>query len=357
MRIVVFAPDESTRDIFRSFDRKDTVTLEYMHHDEIRTWVKSGHSADILYLDVRELTARDCSRLLKRLAGSGSGALAVIDVDDEIDDVGRLYFDGACDYVNSHLCDEGLKPSRVEAALRYHHQVHHQVEPSADLEHKDYEAQTKKTGSRTRGDIPPDFPSTACAIPRLIPSSRDWSGVCEGEEYTFGLLYVGVDLEDAVRKDTRPELVRDSIEAFRSAVSEAALPYNGKLWFWKEHAGVVLFPFDGVSSDAVTGTIQLALRGMFWQAETRTNYLTEQYRLALHVGNIVFQQGGRRETLVSDTINYLFHLGSMHAGPGEFIATEPVLSRCPEGFRHCFVPHDSFKGVKTWRMRRILRPE
>ncbi|MFP4510503.1 MAG: hypothetical protein ACLFNQ_10260 [Spirochaetaceae bacterium] len=354
MRIVIFAADESVHDIFTPLQRSSGVALEYMHHDDIRTWVKSGHSADMMYLDARELSARDLGRLVKRLVQSDSGALAVFDVDNEVEDIGSLFFEGICDYLGSVFCDRGLRKQRVESALRLHHRMHHsaQTPQTSSLRTPPARAQHSWNGRET----PKDFPSEARAIPRLIPSHTDWSLIQSGEEYTFGLLYVGIDLADSVRKDTRPELVRDSLSAFQAALREVISPFNGMLWFWKDTAGVVLFPFDGTNSDAVTGTIKVYLHGMFWQAENRTNYLTEQYRLALHVGNVVFEDGARRETLVSDTINYLFHLGSMHTEPGSFIATEPILSRCPEGFRHCFVASDSFKGVKTWRMRRILQP-
>lgn len=357
MRIIVFAADESTREIFASLERKKDLTLDYMHHDDIRTWAKSGHAADVLYLDVRELPPKDLTRLVKRLVRSESGAVGILDTDNEVDDAGSLYFEGICDYLNAGVCDQGLRIQRVEAALRHHHRLNRpEVEIPAPTDLAD-KAGPEKRRTRNGHEIASDFPTTARAIPRLIPSPPDWSQIQSGQEYTFGLLYAGVDLDDTLRKDTRPELVRDSLEAFRGALAEAVEPFHGRVWFWKDRAGIVLFPFDGTNADAVTGTIHVYLRGMFWQAETRTNYLTERYRLALHVGNVVFEQGVKRETLVSDTINYLFHLGGMHAEPGQFVATEPVVSRCPDGFRHCFVPADSFKGLKIWRMRHILRPE
>lgn len=355
MRIVVFAADEAVQAVFTPLERTKGISVEFMHHTEIQTWVKSGHTADMMYLDARELSSRDLTRRVKRLVESRSGALAVFDIDDEVEDIGSLFFQGVCDYLGSGICDRGLRKQRVESALQLHHRVHRSLQtPEAPPERTQ---ETRTQHSWNGRETPKDFPGAARAIPRLIPSHADWSQVRNGEEYTFGLLYVGIDLADSVRRDTRPELVRDSLSTFQAALREVVDPFHGKLWFWKDTAGVVLFPFDGTNSDAVTGAIKVYLHGMFWQAESRTNYLTEQYRLALHVGNVVFEDGGRRETLVSDTINYLFHLGSMHTEPGSFIATEPVLSRCPEGFRHCFVAADSFKGVKTWRMRRVMQPD
>ena len=83
---------------------------------------------------------------------------------------------------------------------------------------------------------------------------------------------------------------------------------------------------------------------------------TKHFRLSLHVGNTTYREGSDRETLVSDLVNYLFHLGTKFTHPGEFVFTADIGHCCPHGLRSCFEYQGSYRSHEIWRMKKLLTP-
>jgi hypothetical protein len=63
---------------------------------------------------------------------------------------------------------------------------------------------------------------------------------------------------------------------------------------------------------------------------------------------------GNTGTIVSDTINFTFHLGTRYARPGSLYITKPVYDHTHPGLKDLFVKDDPFEGREVYRMRKIL---
>jgi len=321
---------------------------------------RNGNEAavDLLYLDISGMPAAQRTRSLRRLLAIDGTAVGILDPQHELSDPAAWIREGAADYLGAKLGELKIKPRRFEEVLEWRGtKSKDQVEPvSSGASPAAPAAAAPRTATAPHTQTHPDFPREVLPLPRLIPSPSQWSRIRAGSEYSFVMMYVGLELELSVSTDSRAGMLQSSLKDFRATLKEELAPFNGKLWFWKDTAGLVLFPFDGESGDAVLAAMRVVLSRLFWQAEGRTNYVTKHFRLAIDVGNTVYSDGSQRETLVSDMVNYMFHLGGKHAQDGQFVLSEEMLSRCPEGLRPYFVPSGSFGGKKIWRMRDILVP-
>jgi hypothetical protein len=78
------------------------------------------------------------------------------------------------------------------------------------------------------------------------------------------------------------------------------------------------------------------------------------FRVALHIGNTVYQLRGDTGTIVSDSINSIFHLGQKFAEPGSLYLTEDVRPLLPAGLEKSFVSEGIYEGREILRMRRFF---
>ena len=378
MQVVVFSADKAVTNALGALRRSTRAQVQLESRDDARSWLRSAATGesydsadtDLIYLDISGLSRSERTRLLRYVIKREVAPVGILDPYDELDDPAAWIREGAVDYAGSALLGSELKATRVQAVTQWSRELQRRIESTHEPAAADSRPQdsgeaipagaTGGTGGRIEprfiDDADPDFPRDPIELGNLHPSPADWATVRVGSEYTFATLYVGLDLGPNVTKDASTEFVTRSISEFQQALAETAAPYGGRLWFWKGSAGVILFPFDGMSGDSIIVALRIVLKRVFWQAEGRTNYVTKFFRLALHVGNLEYQVGQRREILVSDHMNYLFHLGGEYAADGDFIATREIISRCPPGLRRCFRRFGSYGGREIWRMRPLRTP-
>ncbi len=370
VRVLVFYSSEEILKSFGSLCRSRDSVVELKLRDELNSCISvlersngddsgatgtSGNAqtnspqeapVDLVYLDVSGMPAAQRTKSLRRLLSIDHTAVGILDPQDDLADPAAWIREGAADYVGARASELKIKVRRFEEVLEWRSlksepavkQVNGVAAPSSHVQPH------------------PDFPTPGPPLPNLIPSPSQWSRIRIGAEYSFVMMYVGLDLGLGVSSDSRVAMLQSSLKDFRAALQDEIAPFHGKLWFWKDTAGLVLFPFDGESGDAIVAAMRIVLIRLFWQAEGRTNYVTKHFRLAIDVGNTVYTDGAQRETLVSDMVNYMFHLGGKHAEDGQCVISEEMLSRCPEGLRPYFVPCGDFGGKKIWRMREVLLP-
>lgn len=379
MRVLIFYSSTEVENSLGRIGRARDVGIELKARDELNSCISAlerlsgngngrghsgnGHDAsvhdasvDLLYLDVSGMPAAQRTRSLRRLLAMNGTAVGILDPQHELSDPAAWIREGAVDYLGAAVSELKIKPRRFEEVLEWRGtKSKHQVEPVSSGASSPPTAATR-TAATSHIQIHPEFPREMIPLPKLIPTPPQWSRIRAGTEHSFAMMYVGLDLGRSVSSDSRAGMLQSSLKDFQAALKEEIAPFHGKLWFWKDTAGLVLFPFDGESGDAVLAAMRIVLSRLFWQAEGRTNYVTKHFRLALDLGNTVYSDGAQRETLVSDMVNYMFHLGGKHAQDGQLVLSEEMLSRCPEGLRAYFVPCGRFGGKKIWRMRHVLLP-
>ncbi|MFP4643175.1 MAG: hypothetical protein ACLFM0_02340 [Spirochaetales bacterium] len=356
MLVVLASESKSTASYFRPLDRSSEVEFLHLSRDEVRKWVRERikrgerRSECLVYVDVVGLDAAERKRLIRYLLKYNVALIGICDPVQDVEDPALWFHAGVLDYLPAPVLEDGVKPSRVKTVAGI------AQSSRAFSAREDTMPSSREDASEMPATDERRIPSEAPADLVVKESPNDWSYVEIGSEYTFGILHVALDIAPTTLRDASADLITYSIGAFQDALMEVIGPYGGRLWFWKEYSGVILFPYNGVRCEAITAGMRIMLRRIFWQAERKTNAITKHFRMSLHVGNLVYREGGDRETLVSDLVNYLFHLGTKFTNPGEFVFTADIGHCCPAGLRPYFVYQGSYRSHEIWRMKRLRTP-
>ena len=182
-------------------------------------------------------------------------------------------------------------------------------------------------------------------------SGRNWDGIASGKEYTFVLLYVEIDLIDEWTQKSGRAHLGEVMATFHRHVEAIAAPLHGKVWMWTETGGVVLFPFDGDSCPQIELCFKTILDRTIISVEQYTYNAMITYKMALHIGNTLYQDRGNTGTLISDTVNFTFHLGQKFLDAGNFCITETVEPFLAGGLKSCFAPAGVFEQTSIYRMK------
>jgi hypothetical protein len=283
---------------------------------------------DLLYLDLSAFTAAEARSRLKQLLARKELFLGVIDPKGTVKDVPSLFHDGAVDYLDGAAWKAGIAPRRLNRAAAYARAL------------KRYpEAEGQET-----------LPARPCR-----PSGTDWFRLREGEEYTFSLLFIELDGAEDLELRFGATNLTEALASFRAYVERSAAPFGGRTWIWSRFGGIVLFPFDGKREQAAPCGLSMTLYKYLYDIEESRFPHFVSWRMAAHLGEVVWRERATG-TLVSETLNSVFHLGQQFAPAGSFHVTDDIRELAGGPMRKFFVPAGQYEGRRIWRMRRPLSP-
>ena len=323
MVVFVFTDSATVKNRLGQIDRAKKYELSVLPGQDARKVLKESPCPTMAYVDFSHLENGDGLKLARYLGSLESVRFAVLDPQGSVEDIGALFHAGAVDYLGKSQLRDEIPTKRVDAALGYY----------------PFEAEVVDgtEGARSKA--------------AWRPSGSDWEGIRSGEEYTFCFLFVELDLIDEWKRKSGRDHLDSVIEKFQSHIESVVGSLNGRVWMWTEYGGLVLFPFDGKSCDAILSCFRLVLNRDIISAEIYSYNTLISYRMALHIGNTTYRAKGKTGTIVSESLNFLFHLFKHFAEPANFYLTEPVLQFLPSGLADCFVDAGSFEGTSMFRMR------
>jgi len=76
-----------------------------------------------------------------------------------------------------------------------------------------------------------------------------------------------------------------------------------------------------------------------------------RYRIAMHIGNTVYQPRGKTGTIISDCINSLFHLGQKYTDEDGLFITENIYSFLNEKTKKLFIKVKPFEGRQIYTFK------
>jgi hypothetical protein len=290
---------------------------------------------DLVYLDLSAFSPAAARSRLKQMLARSDLFLGVVDPAGTVGDVPSLFHDGAVDYVDGDGWRGGITARRLARVASYARCL------------KRYPASSERA---------PEAPVGAPAARGSRPSGADWSRVREGEEYTFSLLFIELDGGERLEQRFGAANLTEALASFRSYVERSAAPFGGRTWIWSRFGGIVLFPFDGRSEQAASFGFRMTLNKHFYDIEESRFPHFVSWRMAAHLGDVTWRTRATG-TLVSETLNSVFHLGQQFVPPGEFHVTEDIREAACVPLRKFLVPAGAFEGRAIWRMKRPLVPE
>lgn len=322
MIVYLFSTAKGIEKNFEALKKSKKYELVIQPPSGMKKTVSKAPKGSMVYLDISTMAKADAAQAMKYLAKQDTCRYGIIDAKGTAGDIAGLFHDGASDYLDAALLKKGLQPKRIE-----------RIEKFKAVEGADQAAATARRN--------------------YTPSGRDWKGVQQGKEYTFCFMLVDLDNKNEL-KAGGPEQFAAITTAFKNYIEQAMAPFNGRIWIWMDFGGLILFPFDGKKCDAIEAGVRLMVNRMLMSAELINLDINLSYRIAMHIGNTVYKAKGQTGTIISDSINSVFHLGQKYAEPGGFYLTDEILLFTPAGLMNQFVPAGEFEGRNILRMKRLL---
>ncbi len=301
---------------------------EYVPPAQLAEVIPTLAPGDLLYLDLAAFTATEARSRLKQLLARNDLFVGVIDPKGTVGDVPSLFHDGAVDYVDGAAWKTGIAQRRLGRAAAF--------------------ARAMKRYPESAGEeAPPARPGR--------PSGANWSRLREGEEYTFSLLFIELDGAEGLELRFGAANLTEALASFRAYIERSAAPFGGRTWIWSRFGGIVLFPFDGRRERAAPCGLSMTLYKYLYDIEESRFPHFVSWRMAAHLGEVAWRERATG-TLVSETLNSVFHLGQQFVPAGSFHVTDDVRALACGPMRKFFVPAGQFEGRRIWRMRRPLSP-
>jgi hypothetical protein len=307
--------------VFSAANARNLVPLEILPLDALKSL--KPEPGDMTYIDISSLgpdARRKAIQSLRRR--SGDAAWGIIDPSAVIDDPAMVFFDGASDYIGPGAIEGGINKSRVKAVLAF-----------AALQ------SALNAIVLSRGSENPSPPAPADEFP-------SWKSIVPGMVYPFYFLYVSVTGQSSLKVrlgEPGYAAFRDRLRAFiQQSFSDADI----LLWMEKETNSLYLLP---PRASNIRSAIIACLRILVWTPligyEKFGLPFPVEFSFALHRGRSEFATPGKTGTIVSDALNFIFHLGTKRAEPGRItISAEAACDAVPEQFSDLFVDGGSYEG-------------
>ena len=322
MKITVFSNTKNIEKSFAGAVKGKKHALQVSPASELKKSLKSVPRGSLVYADLSSFKKTEVPQVVKLLAKLEDIPYGIIDTKGSVADVAELFHNGASDYLDAALLKKGVDQKRLDRILEF----------------KKIEVVDEKL---------------TAAKKNYIISGPDWKNIKQGQEYTFYFLFIELDNKNAL-KGLAPELQSDITETFRRYVEETVAPMNGRIWMWMNFGGLVLFPYNGKQCDVIEAALRLMINRKLMSAESIQLDINLSYRIAMHVGNTEYKSKGDTGSIVSDSINSVFHLGQKYTEPNSFFLTDDIFLLIPSRLMNYYVPAGEYEGRNIFRLKHIL---
>jgi class 3 adenylate cyclase len=276
----------------------------------------------LVYLDLQGLGEASRARLLSVITANPSVRFAVIDPVGEIGDVAAVFHAGAVDYVGKGIASMKGTAKRRNAPLRY----------------------AKRIGVGSDAST-----QAVVSLDEQAAGSDGWADVQPGREHRFAFLFIELDEAEELKKLSEPENLAAAMATFRIFIERIVAVHGGRLWMWSRFGGLVLFPLNQPTSPAPLCGLRILLSSIFYDVEESLLPGRLSFRMALSVGSTVYHDGDTGR-IVSEAVNYIFHLGRRFARAGQFLVTAEAHDLAPQQLRGFFHAAGTYEGRRIFRM-------
>jgi len=336
MKIIVASSLKKLPMVFSVLDNSRNHDIELVKPEVYRAVLKKKVADTpgpiLTYLDIETFGAEGIKKEIKFLSRQEEIYPGILDLKNKIDDPASLFHMGICDYMGKKICSEPIQGKRIKQLLEFSQRGLNNSSESAP----EPEKKTVKNGMK-KERISPNA--------QMVPDG-DWSKIKNGKSYIFCFMFIELDLTSDWKKKSGPTHLKKIKDAFQNYVQNAITPINGKIWMWNEYGGLVLFPYVDGPCAMVLESTKLMVNKAIASCEKFHFKSSISYRIGLHIGET--------GTIISDTVNFIFHLGQKFAKPGNLYITKPVYELTYKGLKDLFLESDDFEGRKIYRMREIL---
>jgi hypothetical protein len=312
-KVVLISDSAKVIQSFNTLKRSSSIELEHLSTEDYLTRVTPYVKGWFIYFDITKFTNRMRNQLLKFIQDHENLRFGIVDPGSLIEDPAQLILQGASDYIGKSMLGKSIPLSRFTLALDFY-----ESEETEDNETSQY---------------------------------WDWNSLNEHQEYTFIFLFIEIDLpEDWIQKSGREHLDQ-VMKYFYKHLNSRMKNLNGRLWIETERGGLVLIPHINDGEESIIECFKIVLDRLQISAEDYPYNMLISYRMALHLGKTVYRKKGSTGSVISDSVNYIFHLGKQYLEEGQFSCTEEIFQDCPEALQNYFYEDEEFQDKRIFTMR------
>lgn len=319
MRLLICSADTGSRKL-TSFLRKSGLSdadVEILSPTSFSRSVKTKARGAFVYFFLPELGERKALALAAKLSAVEDLPWGVIDCDGEAEDPAAFFFAGARDYIGPRLFKKGAQPKRLARAATF---------------------------AMAQG---------SCSDDRGAQSFAGWDTLAEGEQFEARFCYAALADQEGLRErigEIRLGKLKDEFASFLESWSKES---GGILWIREAGGCLLLFPPTDAQTNPILSAFKLLLDRMLIGYEVFRLQVPLSFRFAFHAGRAPWRKRGATGTVVSDDVNYVFHLGQRTSSDGLIVVSEKAEKSIPPCLRDLFSRAGSFEGRQIHVSRRF----
>ncbi|MCL2070517.1 MAG: hypothetical protein FWH19_05985 [Treponema sp.] len=292
-------------------------------------------ATDMVYLDASAYFPAELKKAIA-LQKKGRNFWGIIDPKGSAEDPAAFFFDGAADYIGPGLYKKGMNKKRFDQAFSW---VSSRGTGGDDSKSTDGAAAAeKKQGAK--------FPSA---------KFEGWRSIRPGTSGQFLFLYVALKGKTNIRAIVGEAAFVTVRNRLRDVLVRGFAEADGLLWMETEDSSLFLIPPKVDKGKlAVEASLKLILSGRLIGIEKLDVTTPVEFTMALHFGGTIFQAPGKTGAVISETVNYIFHLGGKKAESGRLTISGAVPDEViPEGLKDFFSQAGVFEGIPIIQSKRF----
>ena len=301
----------------------------------------------IIYYDVSGLNDGEIKKTLLQIKRRFKNVpWGIIDPEGSIKDPVLLIFEGASDYLGPLIFKDPktVDPKRFKTASRWRKLL--------------------PDGSALNGEAKTDVQTANGTMPVLLKTGikfpdvnlfHGWKNLKPGKSMPFFLMYCSLQgktslstrLGEKAHAHVRHRFIRYLLQNFQEA--------EGLLWMDTGKDFLFLLPPKAKSAEAAVKTcMRMLVSAPISAIEVMALTIPVDYVFALHYGTINYSPPGTTGTVVSDAVNFIFHLGAKKSEPGRLTISDEIPDNSiPKTLEDSFVSAGEYQGRKIWHTKKI----
>ena len=294
----------------------------------------------ILYIDVTGLTpAKLVATLTQFKKACKKKSWGVVDPAGIIKDPAALFFDNACDYLGPVYFKKpkNIDIKRLKKPLQWCKST--AVGSNAKSIKIEENIELLKNGLK--------LPAA-----NIFPG---WKKIQAGKVMPFYLLFCSLQGKTAFDSSLGEKKFNQIHKRFLTLINNNLMEAEAQFWMDTGKDGLFLLPPRAKSAEkAVEACIRMIINAPLITLETLGLSIPLTIKFALHYGSINYRPPGRTGTVVSDAINYIFHLSEKRAEAGRLtISGDLPKVSIPKVLQDLFVPSGEYEGRKIWQTKKF----
>lgn len=313
----------------------------------------SKHSAadtDIFYVDVTNLSDTDIKKtltLIKKISKvCDTASWGIIDPKGSIKDIAAMFFNGASDYLGTAFFKDtkSIDNKRFKEALQWRKTSlgdtgNEEAKDNNKLNNVPENTGVMKTGVK--------FPS-ANAFP-------GWKKLQIGKTMPFYILFCSLKGKTSFDACFEDKTITQIHKRFLSYLNNVFSDAEGLLWMDSGRDCLFLLPPKAKSAEAVVEScVRMIISAPLVSIEALGISIPVNFVFALHYDTINYMPPGETGNVISDAVNFIFHLGHKKAESGRLTVSNNVPDNTiQKSLEDCFVSAGEYEGRKIWHTKKF----